>query len=260
MAQSTFMTDAFQPEFVSWAALLGRWMDFARASAALPRTPEGDQWRSSVSPMITLQAVTFALSELEQVDAAERMLGWDRGEMLCEEAIEQLDQIWGPAAPPEIIEVVEQAEAALGHVLERFSLVLIQASSEVMIMPAMEIVEPVGSCTLAAVGTPIMPGAPMAWWSDVDLDQIRALQLPGVLQLLQCPVQVWRCRNELEQFSEDVVTDLDTEREDGLPLLVPRVLEGMLLSDPMPDSRDVMAFHERFMQGPCLPVRWMINP
>jgi len=256
MAQSTSMADSFQPEFVSWAALLGRWMEFAQASAALPRTREGDQWRASVSPMITLQAVTFALSEMEQVDAAERMLGWDRGEMLCEEAIDQLDQIWGPAAPSELIEVVEQAEAALADVLARFSLVLIQSQPDVMMMPSIDIIETVGACALAAEGTPIMPGSPMAWWGDVELDHVRGLQLPGVLQLLQSPVQVWRCRDEQEQFAEDVVTDLESEFDDGFPLLVPRVLEGMPLSDPLPEPDDVTAFHDRFMKARCLPVRW----
>ena len=260
MAQSTSMTEAFQPEFVSWAALLGRWMEFAQASAALPSTREGDQWRASVSPMITLQAVTFALSEMEQVAVSDRMLGWDRSEMLCDEAIEQLDQVWGPGAPPELMEVVEQAESALVDVLGRFSLVLIHDREDVLIMPSMEIIETAGACTVAAEGTPIMPGAPMAWWADVELDQVRTLELPGVLQLLRSPVQVWRCRDQQEVFCEDVVTDLDSECEDGLPLLVPRVLEGMPLSDPLPDPADVTAFHDRFMKERCLPVRWEVLP
>ena len=260
MAQSTSMTESFQPEFVSWAALLGRWMEFAQASAALPKTREGDQWRASVTPMITLQAVTFALSEMEQVEASERLLGWDRGEMLCEDAIDQLDQAWGPAAPPELIEVVEQAEAALTDVLGRFSLVLVQTQPDVLIMPSIDIIDSVGACTLAAEGTPIMPGSPMGWWADVELDQVRSLQLPGVLQLLRSPVQVWRCRDDQEQFSEDVVTDLGTDCDDGLPLLVPRVLDGMPLSDPLPEATDVTAFHDRFMKERCLPVRWEVLP
>ena len=254
------MPEAFQPEVVSWAALLGRWMDFARASTALPQTRTGDQWRASVAPMITLQAVTFALSELEQVEPSERLLGWDRGEMLCQEAMETLDGVWGPKAPSEIVETLEQAEAALEDVLNRFSLVLIHDQQDSSIMPPLDIIEPVGACTVAAAGTPIMPGSPMAWWAEVELDQVRAMPLPGVLQLLRCPVQVWRCRDDQNRFIEDVVTDLQAECDGGLPLLVPRVLEGMPLSDPLPEAVDVTAFHERFMQTMSLPVRWAVTP
>ncbi|MDG2094215.1 MAG: hypothetical protein P8J89_02970, partial [Phycisphaerales bacterium] len=100
-------------------------MDFARASRALPRTPEGDQWRDSVTPMITLQAITFSLSEMESVRPAERLLGWDRADLLYEESMEALDEAWGPEMPADIVDTIEQAEKALEGVLDRFHLVLI---------------------------------------------------------------------------------------------------------------------------------------
>ncbi len=259
MAQSRSMPEAFQPEVVSWTALLGRWMDFARASRALPKTPEGDQWRDSVTPMITLQAITFSLSEMESVRPAERLLGWDRADLLYEESMEALDEAWGPRMPADIVDTIEQAEQALEDVLDRFHLVLVHDGSEPLPMPSIESIDPVGVYTVMAEGTPVMPGSPMAWWSQVDLDRVRSITLPGSLHLLRHPVQVWRCRNDQDLFFEDVVTDLDTQLDPDLPLMVPRVLDGLVLSDPLPDASDVSAFHERFMESNELPLRWDVT-
>ena len=234
-------------------------MDFARASRALPTTPEGDQWRASVTPMITLQAITCSLSELESVRPAERLFGWDRAELLYEESIEALDDAWGPTMPIQIAETIEQAESALEDVLERFHLVLVHEGSSPVIMPSMESVDPVGVHTVIAEGTPVMPGSPMAWWSQVELDRVRSISLCGSLHLLRNPVQVWRCRNNHDLFFEDVVTDLDAQLEPDLPLMVPRVLDGMSLTDPLPDAADVTAFHERFMEVQEIPLRWDVT-
>lgn len=253
------MSDPLQPEAISWAVLLGRWMDFAKASTALPETREGDQWRDSVVPMITLQAVTFALSELEQVTPVERLLGWDRAEMLCDEALDTLDAIWGPGLPTTLVEVVEQAESAMSGVLDRFTLVLVSNQDHPFTVSPLKDIEPVDSFVAAASGTPIMPGAPIAWWSGVELDTVRGVDWPGSLQLLRCPVQVWRCRDEQDRYFEDVVTDLEAELDSGLPLLVPRILEGLPLGDPMPVAADVTAFHELHLQSACVPVRWDVS-
>ena len=57
-------------------------------------------------------------------------------------------------------------------------------------MPSIESIDPVGVYTVMAEGTPVMPGSPMAWWSQVDLDRVRSITLPGSLHLLRHPVQV----------------------------------------------------------------------
>ena len=104
-----------------------------------------------------------------------------------------------------------------------------------------------------------MPGSPMAWWSQVELDRVRSITLPGSLHLLQHPVQVWRCRNDQDLFFEDVVTDLDAQLDPDLPLMVPRVLDGLSLTDPLPEAVDVSAFHERFMESGDIPLRWDVT-
>jgi len=209
--------------------------------------------------MITLQAITFSLSEMESVRPAERLLGWDRADLLYEESMEALDEAWGPEMPADIVDTIEQAEKALEGVLDRFHLVLIHDGPDPIMMPSIEFIDPVGVYTVMAEGTPVMPGSPMAWWSQVELDRVRSITLPGGLHLLRYPVQVWRCRNDQDLFFEDVVTDLDTQLEPDLPLMVPRVLDGLMLTDPLPGASDVSAFHERFMESNELPLRWDVT-
>ena len=57
---------------LTWAALLARWTEFAQSSLALPPDAEGDAWRTSIAPIISLQAITHALEEIEHIDPDER--------------------------------------------------------------------------------------------------------------------------------------------------------------------------------------------
>lgn len=79
---------------LTWAGLLGRWVEFARSSVALPPTPEGDRWRRAVATIINLQAVTFALSEVATLSAAEASLGIARADVLIESARRELLGLW----------------------------------------------------------------------------------------------------------------------------------------------------------------------
>ena len=65
---------------LTWAVLLGRWVEFARSSVALPGTGDGRRLRDSVPDLIMLQAVWFALEHLGELGAGERALGLDRAE------------------------------------------------------------------------------------------------------------------------------------------------------------------------------------
>ena len=69
---------------LTWAVLLARWMDFARSAAALPEDGEAGLVRRSVTDIITLQAVWFALQQLEELSPAERALGIDRAGVLIQ--------------------------------------------------------------------------------------------------------------------------------------------------------------------------------
>ena len=99
---------------LTWAVLLGRWTDFARAAVALPRDADGDRWRASVAPVIGLQAVTFALGDLDRLEPAERALGLDRAEVLIGRYSGELHEHWrGVPMHGELVRLIEDAMAAL---------------------------------------------------------------------------------------------------------------------------------------------------
>ena len=63
---------------LTWAALLGKWTELARASVAFPKTSEGAKWRKSVPDLIGLQAITHALGEFDLLADDEQGLALDR--------------------------------------------------------------------------------------------------------------------------------------------------------------------------------------
>ena len=74
--------DDYDPQALTWAAMLGRWVDFARSSVALPDDAEGRKLKASVPDLIQLQAVWFALQHLDDLPPDERALGRDRAGVL----------------------------------------------------------------------------------------------------------------------------------------------------------------------------------
>ena len=106
--------EPLHPEALTWTALLAQWMDFARASVALPADADGDAWRAAVPSIITLQAVTFALADVARLPVDERPLGRDRAEILINESARTLEQAWSDATRPESVREIESdARAAL---------------------------------------------------------------------------------------------------------------------------------------------------
>jgi hypothetical protein len=89
---------------LTWAALLGRWVEFARSALALPTDEAGRRLRDSVVDIITLQAVWAALKEIDSLPAEEHSLGLDRAEVLITRHSEALRRRFADAAMPEQIE------------------------------------------------------------------------------------------------------------------------------------------------------------
>ena len=102
------------PEALTWTGLLAQWIQFARASLALPEESEGPRWRASVASIINLQAVTFALADLDRLRSEERALALDKGELLIRRSAAELQRIWLPSALPDALEeIVADAQLAL---------------------------------------------------------------------------------------------------------------------------------------------------
>ncbi|MEM6504300.1 MAG: hypothetical protein AAGC44_14000 [Planctomycetota bacterium] len=69
---------------LTWAVLLARWTDFARSAVALPEDGGPGLIRQSVTDIITLQAVWFALKQMDDLSDVERALGLDRAGVLIQ--------------------------------------------------------------------------------------------------------------------------------------------------------------------------------
>lgn len=102
-----------RPQSLTWAALLGRWIDFARSGVALPANDEGRRMRDSIADVIMLQAVWFALGNLGDLPTDERLLGLDRAEVLIEKHAAALRQRWGVEMPPSMTELIVDATNVL---------------------------------------------------------------------------------------------------------------------------------------------------
>lgn len=79
---------------LTWVMLLTRWTALAKATVALPDDAGGDRWRQAVTPIITLQAVTHALGELDELTPDERALGLDKAELLISANARALHDLW----------------------------------------------------------------------------------------------------------------------------------------------------------------------
>ena len=109
---------------MTWAALLGRWVEFARSALALPRDEVGDAMRESVPDVIMLQAVWFALKDMENLPQDQRALGMDRAEVLIEKHAEAVEQRWSAgrgAMPPQLRELVDDANSQLSDARRRWA-------------------------------------------------------------------------------------------------------------------------------------------
>ena len=76
--------EPLEPDRLTWAVLLARWTDFARSAVALPQAGEPGRVRQSVTDIITLQAVWFALGQMDELSGAEKAIGLDRAGVLIQ--------------------------------------------------------------------------------------------------------------------------------------------------------------------------------
>jgi len=96
--------------------MLGRWVEFAQSSVALPDNPEGRRLKASVPDLIQLQAVWFALQHLSDLPPAERALGRDRAGVLIERHAAVLgDRFADEGVPAGMAELIDEARAALAQ-------------------------------------------------------------------------------------------------------------------------------------------------
>jgi hypothetical protein len=100
---------------LTWPALLARWTAFAQSSLALPKNAAGDRWRAAVPAIINLQAVTFALEDLDRLTRpGEKALALDKAEIIIRSGTGQLHALWrGDVVPTELVALIHDAGTAI---------------------------------------------------------------------------------------------------------------------------------------------------
>ncbi|HEX7008792.1 MAG TPA: hypothetical protein VF184_02350 [Phycisphaeraceae bacterium] len=113
--------EPLHPQRLTWAAMLGRWVQFARQAVGLPQDDAGVRMRQSVPDIIMLQAVWFALEHLEEVDPQERALGLDRAELLIDQHATALEERWrSTPMPAELRRLIDDARTQLKTARQRY--------------------------------------------------------------------------------------------------------------------------------------------
>ena len=88
-------------------------MSFARSALALPETGEAGRMRQAVPEIIGLQAVWFALGQIDELEGQERALGLDRARVLIDRHTAAVHRLWsGRALPVELEELIADADRA----------------------------------------------------------------------------------------------------------------------------------------------------
>jgi len=259
--------ERLDPDVLSWTALLGRWMDFARASTA--RNDDG-RWAEAAASVIDLQAVTFALGELDRVPAGEQGVAVDRAALVVERARERLGAIWPPGdeRPATIDALIADAQEALS--------VAEAAANERVIelrwpgpgpLEVPDVLDPEdlaaanrdgvdgdrGRPTLLLMqpGTIAMPGEPVAWWRAH-----RGLRIAGCgPRPVAGPRQVYRQFDDDGRITGDVIAPLDDRLLPGMPLLVPILVEGERVGRFTLDARRWAERQRAAMDGSLVEVR-----
>ena len=104
--------DPLHPERMTWAALLARWVEFARSAVGLPDDEQGRRLRDSVPDIIMLQAVWCALREVGDLDAGQRALGLDRAAVLIDRHAGAIESRWQNEPLPELLrELIDDARS-----------------------------------------------------------------------------------------------------------------------------------------------------
>ncbi len=106
---------------LTWAALLGRWVEFARSALALPQDAAGRAWKAAVPHIIGLQAITAALRDLDLLIPEERPLGLDRARLLIEQHTTALNHIFSAPLHPLLTEIIAESHQALRSAEQTYS-------------------------------------------------------------------------------------------------------------------------------------------
>lgn len=218
-------------------------MELARAAVALPPNQEGDRWRESIVPIIELHAIAMALGEIEELRSDERAVARDRAAVGIRRSAAALGVAWRGVEMPDAIREFEQAAiSALEVATWAGARQLSWRGDGTLSTPSLPGVDAVldgrdrqGSLWVVPPGTPLMPGAPMAWWADREDPALALLSEGGeenlpwsrcAISVVRVPQQLYRVLDHRGHAVEDRLVPLHETLPAGLPLLVPLLDRG----------------------------------
>lgn len=222
-------TSKLPTELVTWTTLLGHWTDLVKAGEGLRRSSDEDDraWRASIPEVIRLQAITFALAELDRIEVPDRGLARDRAAIGVEEASARLDVLWSGVSMPEaLLEIAGDASLALETAVYAGLRWIRWRGPERLEMPEidLEIAGTAGTLACAQPGTILLPGEPVAWWTEREPP--RELVREGFEFQSGPAVQIYRRLDDGGRAIGDLVAPL-ADLPVGLPILVPISLDGV---------------------------------
>ena len=107
---AVYQGEPLDTDKLTWAVLLGRWVEFAKGALALPDDDAGRAMRESVADIIALQSVWFALQHIDVLDADEKAFGVARAEVLIERHTQAISARWeGSEMPLELSALIADA-------------------------------------------------------------------------------------------------------------------------------------------------------
>ena len=253
---------SLRPDALTWTALLSKWIEFAQSSVALPDDAEGQRWRKCVPSIITLQAVTFALGDLERLPTEERPLARDKAEILIRDHLRRIETVWrGVGLPPMLLEIVEDAHRQWRYALYAGLIELIWRGEKPWIVPALKAEEYTrGTLAVMQPGTIVMPEEPVAWCVDGEIDRLESALGGCVRQTPPGPRQVYRQIDDHGRITHDLICPLETELPAGLPLLVPLLERGERIGHLTLDPEAWLAQQRASMTSAMIPVDDQTGP
>jgi hypothetical protein len=263
---------------LTWPALLAHWTSVAQASVALPKNAEGERWRSAVAPVIGLQAVTFALADLDRLAAGAeeelpgaRAAAIDKAEVIVRLHATELHGLWrGEAMPGELDAIVSDARLALGAARESGVEWTVTAESVVADHPGDVLGILVsagfkGDLYLPVPGSILFQGSPCAFARGKSGEKPGAEVLRAVKEFLvevSKPTRVRRMRQVYRQFDfgtgkirRDLVVPMNVAGGGGLVAgqaqLIPVIERGAVqqVNLPIPGMANVKPVPVEFVES-----------
>lgn len=220
---------------ITWAGLLGRWIDLAKAARPLDGA-DGGPWQRALPAIITYEALAHALPNLADLSVEERSYALDQAAVLLEARRSDMEDAFD-----ELPEVVAEADAAVVAAITsaRQSCVwtILWEGPGPLTMPSVANVPSrasnQGAVAVMPPGTLALPSEPIAWWIGRD-EPMLARGLAGCQAVpLDRPLQTWRCFGPDGQAHQDRIRDIDDEGPyAGVPLLLPLIAGGSRLDAP----------------------------